>query len=190
MYYNNTTKQYVVAFKGTDPDSVSDWQTNVAQAAHGATLAQETQAVAIAKKVIDPANDMIFPGLPVTFTGHSLGGGLASYVALELICPAYTFNAAALNTVALATDNLIHLTTATELSHPTYSYYIKGELLTDIQSGFGNLQRPGILVPLNPAKPAKPLTLHSIDSVLLALGLWWYLTVKAIPGAPMRWHAI
>ena len=78
----------------------------------------------------------------LTFTGHSLGGGLASAAALE-------------------THRNIR------------SYYIPGEVLTNVQkniAGWIRLTRPGTQIAL-PVPPGGKYKLHGINSVLSAMGL-------------------
>ena len=173
--------------KGTDPTSEQDWINNVQQAVNGTALGwtkEYAEALTIAQFVKAPYNGLILPGSSLTLTGHSLGGGLASYVSLKLALPAYTFNAAALSLKTIASEGIIPAK-AQNPFQTIYSYYIRGELLTSIQLKFGTLLvRPGFLIPLAPPMqvlqstpgPLQPLKLHLMDSVLLALGLSWYLS--------------
>jgi hypothetical protein len=83
-----------VAFKGTDPGNLEDWQNNGAQGLDNDSL-YYSQAVGVGKRLrVAHAN--------VEITGHSLGGGLASGASRASGAPATTFNAAGLheNTVA------------------------------------------------------------------------------------------
>ena len=92
VYQNNG--QFVVAFAGTDPADVLPPGPNLgtdAGQALGRPMAQYEQARAIAHK----ANSAF--GNSMAFTGHSLGGGLAAYAALQTCRPAVTFNAAGLH---------------------------------------------------------------------------------------------
>jgi hypothetical protein len=77
---------YAVAFRGSD--SLLDWYgTNIPQAL-GLRVGQYSQAVALARTVVATV------GGNVVFTGHSLGGGLASVAGLATGRRAVTFNAA------------------------------------------------------------------------------------------------
>jgi hypothetical protein len=85
---------YVVAFRGSD--SLIDWTgTNIPQA-FGMANGQYSQA---AKVAFDLSSAL---GNNVVFTGHSLGGGLASVAALRTGLPAVTFNAAGVSSRTLS----------------------------------------------------------------------------------------
>jgi hypothetical protein len=82
--------QFVVAFAGTDPTHLGDLGTDIRQGL-GLNSGQFEQAQALARKVEASLGDN------VVFTGHSLGGGLASHAALSTGGTAVTFNASGLN---------------------------------------------------------------------------------------------
>jgi type VI secretion system secreted protein VgrG len=106
----------------------------------------------------------------VTFTGHSLGGGLASAASLATGCEGVTFNAAGISQNT-ATIYGYHLNTP---NLNIWSYYIPGEALTNAQSnikGWIDLKMPGNQMPL-PRVPGNPLKLHGIDSVLRSMELY------------------
>ena len=88
--YERTNKdgetEYTYAFAGTDFDQVNDWANNAAQ------LVGLSKQYAIAKRNALKLKDAI--GNNLTFTGHSLGGGMAAYVSSITRLPAKTFNAA------------------------------------------------------------------------------------------------
>lgn len=72
VYQNEETHEVVISFRGTDND-FGDWTTNL-----GFSLSQERQAAAVYARVLkEYGNDA-----NITFTGHSLGGGLAGTVAV------------------------------------------------------------------------------------------------------------
>lgn len=90
---------YVVVFKGTSPDSTEDWQNNFRQGLN-ADSDYYRKAVGIGRKV---GRSVQNPPIPkVSFSGHSLGGGLASAAAKASGLPANTFNAAGLNPATVA----------------------------------------------------------------------------------------
>jgi hypothetical protein len=199
LYNQPTTGQYVLAFKGTDPMSIADIQADVGQIANGAlgdNSGEYTAAVTIAKQVNDLSENLRTANSTLTLTGHSLGGGLASYAALVVHLPAYTFNAAGLSPKTIIGAGL-DLKEANARGQQIYSYYITGEALTWIQTGHGwpagltpiVLTRPGKEIALAPpAGFTFPLTiperleLHSMTSVLRALGLSWYVsTAQSTP---------
>lgn len=92
--YCNDQGQYVVAFRGTDqwfgPEG-ADIKANGGQAL-GLTTEQYKQAITLAQSAVEA-----FGKGNVIFTGHSLGGGLASAAMLATGAPGVTFNAAGLS---------------------------------------------------------------------------------------------
>lgn len=120
VFRKNGTEDYVIAFKGTTPTSRSDWWENLKQGS-GAQSDYYTRAQRIARR----ASDKVGKGVSgVSFTGHSLGGGLASAAARATGRHATTFNAAGL-----------HAKTVTApMSAPIDAVRVKGEILTAIQS--------------------------------------------------------
>jgi hypothetical protein len=94
VYRNYITGKYVLAFAGTDFESLDDWINNALQGLN-ADAPQYNAAMEIADGLVrSPAmnsNDEL------TITGHSLGGGLASAASMVAGIHADTFNAAGLN---------------------------------------------------------------------------------------------
>src|SRR5690349_18907180 len=78
--------EYAVAFRGTDFTSGVDWITNV-ELATGAPAVQLAKALRVVANMQHAGIDLS----KVTFVGHSLGGGLASIVAVMFGRPAVTF---------------------------------------------------------------------------------------------------
>lgn len=132
--YRNDQGQYVVAFRGTDqwfgPEG-ADIKANDGQAL-GLTTEQYQQAILLAKRAVEA-----FGKGNVIFTGHSLGGGLASAAMLATGAPGVTFNAAGLSDNTLRsldlgkTPNAIRegLAGSGQIRH----YNVEGELLTGLQ---------------------------------------------------------
>lgn len=92
--YQNDQGQYVVAYRGTDDWGLSpagDADDNALQGL-GFETGQYRDAVALAE-----AAKRAFGDGNVAFTGHSLGGGLASAASLATGVPGVTFNAAGLS---------------------------------------------------------------------------------------------
>ncbi len=92
--YQNDQGQYVVAYRGTDDWGLSpsgDADDNALQGL-GFESGQYRDAVALAE-----AAQRAFGDGNVAFTGHSLGGGLASAASLATGVPGVTFNASGLS---------------------------------------------------------------------------------------------
>ncbi len=91
--------QLVVAFGGTTGEFHSrienfarDWLQGNLPAAGGLILAP--QVLAAARFYLDLISNPAYASMPVTFTGHSLGGGLAALMSVYFDKPAVTFDAA------------------------------------------------------------------------------------------------
>lgn len=89
VFVNNTTGERIVAFKGTS--SGSDWGQNLRQGA-GMDSYYYAQAQRIGGRIAASPQ-----AANTHFTGHSLGGGLATAAARNSGLSAATFNAASLN---------------------------------------------------------------------------------------------
>ncbi len=144
VFQDPRTNAYVVAFRGTQ--TVQDW---LADARQGTGLETEhyNQAKILAKKISLATGD-------VSFTGHSLGGGLASAASVVTGKSADTFNAAGLNhaTVAEYEDNAAKVA----------AYYVPGDPLSGVQDNrqkiFG--AATGLIAGINPALGGFLAALH------------------------------
>jgi hypothetical protein len=78
--YAKGTGEVVIAFRGTDTDDVfpllADFLLGNIPAATGAISTQVQQAIQVVADTMQA-----YPGAAISFTGHSLGGGLASLTA-------------------------------------------------------------------------------------------------------------
>lgn len=82
--------RFVLAYRGTDPESGRDWATDGAQGAGAQTRQYDlsTQAADRAQRIAQEN------GGTLELTGHSLGGGLAGLNGMRTGAPTTTFNAA------------------------------------------------------------------------------------------------
>ena len=119
--------EYVVAFRGSQ--SLGDWVANVQQGA-GIDSAHYRAALAIGERIgrSDVAGQ-------TSFTGHSLGGGLASAAAIASGRPADTFNAAGLHNDTIADANAIREANGTATEAQVDAWYVDGEVLSVLQNG-------------------------------------------------------
>lgn len=142
--YADEDGRVVVAFAGTDTTSIEDWINN-AQQGGGLDSAQYNQAIALAEKVTTA-----FGQQNVVFTGHSLGGGLATAASLATGSTAVTFNSAGVGPETLDQLNLSH-SVASRIAGDgqVRRYNVENDILTNAQegSGLGNLL-PGGTSPL------------------------------------------
>lgn len=91
VYFTKSGNQAVLAFAGTD--QAADWNTNLNQA--GSTVGgQYAQGRALAEDM------KVIYGDRLALTGHSLGGGIASYAGVATNTPTVTYNSAGLSTMA------------------------------------------------------------------------------------------
>ena len=89
VFQNSATGEVVVSFTGTNEKKVADFLLANLPAGVGFYSPQVAEATLIAARVIDK-----YGAANVSFTGHSLGGGLASVMAVWFARPATVFDAA------------------------------------------------------------------------------------------------
>ena len=99
--FANEHGDHVLVFAGTDKSSWVNWKANLRQAL-GFKAGQYTQAIKFAQKVVNRLGQGT-----IRFTGHSLGGGLASAAAIVTGRPATTFNAAGLHSNTVGGRNAL-----------------------------------------------------------------------------------
>jgi hypothetical protein len=128
VYVNGSgaNAEYVVSFRGTQ--SSGDWATNARQAL-GANTDHYQRALQIGDKVARSGNDN------VTFTGHSLGGGLASAAAVASGRDAVTFNAAGLSDATIRSANTIRSSAGAGSAGNVDAYFVRGDILSGLQDG-------------------------------------------------------
>jgi hypothetical protein len=122
---DETDNRVIIAFAGTNPTSLHDWENNIGQAG-GNTPAQYRQAVDLAGEYQN------LYGNNVILTGHSLGGGLASYASLQTGLRATAINSAALSPNNLGGNALFH--PSLKRNPNITQYYVPGEVLTNLDN--------------------------------------------------------
>ncbi len=123
-------RRTIVAFAGTQ--NGVDWRNNIQQGL-GLSSRQYQQAVDFANKwtAIDGNN--------VRLTGHSLGGGLASYASIRTNLPATAVNAAPLALNRFSLNPFENRRDAARITQ----YFVPGEALTVYDNGATANVRPG-----------------------------------------------
>ncbi|MDD2742794.1 MAG: DUF4347 domain-containing protein, partial [Rhodocyclaceae bacterium] len=84
--------EVVISFAGTTDENSNDWFTGNIPAATGIVLSEQVKQAALL--YLHVLNDPLYAGKNITFTGHSLGGGLASLMAVFFDRPANVFDEA------------------------------------------------------------------------------------------------
>ncbi|MGH8611829.1 MAG: Mbeg1-like protein [Gammaproteobacteria bacterium] len=90
-YRHDSTGKIVAAFEGTTLTSIKDWKNNLAFLRDNFPPQYE-HAITFTRRVVEKYGTDCEK--PITVTGHSLGGGMAQYVALQHGLRAYVFNSA------------------------------------------------------------------------------------------------
>jgi hypothetical protein len=90
LYVNNERRELVLAIRGTEFDSIDDLLADVQQV-FGAIPEQYENALSATEELLPYIQQI---GYPLTIAGHSLGGGIAQYIANSLNLTAITFNSA------------------------------------------------------------------------------------------------
>ncbi|WP_202946888.1 RHS repeat-associated core domain-containing protein [Nitritalea halalkaliphila] len=117
--------QFIFATAGTDFTSLEDWKNNIQQITTGESP-QYSQSVNLARSLSESHQG-------VSFTGHSLGGGLASANALAIEGKAVTFNAAGLSKATKENPRLGLSGKSANIS----AYVVSGEAVSHYQGMMG-----------------------------------------------------
>lgn len=166
-YKHDASGRYTIAFRGTDPGRMGDLRADAGQSL-GLKTAHYSQAIEIGTRTAQ------YQSGNVEFTGHSLGGGLASAAAFNSGSPATTFNTAGLHRRFMPRN----------IPNPrVHDWYVKGEGLSGAQDGSWILPGArGRRLPLDPAfrgvrnwrtydrSVMRDFRLHGIGEVRDALG--------------------
>jgi len=116
--------RYVIAFRGSQTGE--DWKNNLEQ---GVGLDAPSYA-----KALRIGREIARSGADVTFTGHSLGGGLASAASIASGREADTFNAAGLSANTIGEARAI-ASASSRGAAAVQAYHVRGEILTVLQNG-------------------------------------------------------
>ena len=173
LFWDSSQSNYILAFRGTV--DVNDWANNVKQAL-GFSSPEYTAAMSLAE-ILNSA--FIEVGSTLIFTGHSLGGGLATAASTVTSCHAITFNAAgvSMETIKRYLGEGVHKAHWQLTSHDkclVKSYELKGEILNEVQDWTFLPDANGKRIILEPAKKDimdSALERHSMDTILAALDL-------------------
>lgn len=114
--------EIVISFTGTNEAKLVDFAFANIPAGGGIASPQVVQAMKLVMQVM-----AAHPGAPISFTGHSLGGGLASLMAVFFNLNATTFDAAPFEATAVGFVALPHLRgllAQAGYSHPAFDAYV------------------------------------------------------------------
>jgi RHS repeat-associated protein len=148
-----------LAFRGTKPTSLRDWETNTSQIIGNSRAYGDADSLGRAFSKGVNSNKL--------YTGHSLGGGEASLAALTSGERAITFNSAGLSSATLSRYKVSGASGANSIQ----AYYLRGEILSTLQDHSPLPRAVGTRSPINPVSstPWSPVARHGIDSVLDAM---------------------
>lgn len=144
-FLNSATQEIVVSFAGTRfgssglIDQVTktepDWRTNINGALGALPVEQFGQAVQFFEELMADTNLSVAARQDVTFTGHSLGGGLASFMGVTFGLPALGFAPAPFQQMAI---NPAAITLLEQLIIPGLPHSDRFQLLARIASNGGD----------------------------------------------------
>ncbi|WP_315760371.1 Mbeg1-like protein [Sphingomonas sp. Y38-1Y] len=175
---SGASTDYVVAFRGSQTGE--DWKNNVQQAL-GLNSESYAKALEIGKQIARSDEQ-------VSFTGHSLGGGLASAAAVASGREAVTFNAAGLSGDTI-TDARAIAAASGRGTASVDAFHVPGEILHVLQQGgdraigFGV---GGIVGGLIADAPEAYGTQHALPSVRPE-GVNWFEGLNAIDRHGIDW---
>jgi hypothetical protein len=138
-------RKTVLSLSGTD--DLGDWVDNVSQGVTGVS-SQYLRAVRLAKSTA-----------PDVVVGHSLGGGMASYVALYTGRHAATVNPAPLNI------NLVSAIQMMRHGNLVINYVAPGEVLDILDAGAVNMKKVGRTYRVASRGGFNPIARHSIANL-------------------------
>ena len=141
LYRSKDAQEIVVVYRGVRRSNIlQDSQTCLSQGL-GFGAGVYRQAIELAKAVVEVYGDK------VTFTGHSMGGGLAAAASIVANRPAVTFNSAGVHPATLEEFGLDDATTGERLK-AIENYYVPGEWLSTLQRPCFVKSAAGVHIPL------------------------------------------
>lgn len=151
------TNTVVLAYRGTNADSVKDWREDAFNATDLPTN-QARQAIEAAKKL---AQDPRFQGSDIEYTGHSLGGSLAGIASIATGRPTRTFNAASIGAgnYLLAKAGGGHGKSEKQI----VNYHTAPDVLTGLQYGIGTRPAAGAQVTVD-STTGNPVSAHGLET--------------------------
>lgn len=151
------TNTVVLAYRGTNQDSVKDWRDDAINAAELPT-SQARQALDAARKL---AQDPRFKGSDIEYTGHSLGGSLASIASIANGHPAKTFNAANVG----AGNHMLAVNAGGhgKSEKQIINYHTAPDILTGLQHGIGAKPAAGAQVTID-STTGNAVSAHGLDT--------------------------
>ena len=125
LFKSKSNEHYILAFAGTDPHALSDWQTNIDNG-RGEDTIQYQAARSLAAKFKQYR-------ITIDFTGHSKGGGLACDAGLiDIGAGVWTFNSAGLPVDSSKRPEST-IASVAELATRTKAFHTDGDFLTALQ---------------------------------------------------------
>jgi len=149
LFRHGSSGRFVLVFRGTD--QVIDLADSVGQII-GITPGQFSRAADIADRVRDRLA-LHHPGSTLAFSGHSMGGGLATFAAMHERDRATVFNPSAVTPLTAAFNRFTYF----EANNHVEVVRVRGEFLSVLQS---TMPAPGNHTPI-----AKPHNLRFWDTV-------------------------
>ncbi|RTZ97752.1 MAG: hypothetical protein DSY90_06460 [Deltaproteobacteria bacterium] len=173
IFHNGLSGEWVLGFEGTG--DWNDWGTNISEALVPLLIDQQYLLAGILSKSLNEQIEK--KGESLTFTGHSLGGGLASMASMTTGKSAVTFNAAGLRKATALNGQYTGISKHEIIknwknrNNLIDAYYVKGDQLHDIQQwiipSLGNAI--GRHRPLENPGPFDLKLAHGIDVVIESL---------------------
>jgi hypothetical protein len=123
LYRSESNGRYILAFSGTNPHSLADWQTNIDNG-----RGDDTKQYAAAREL---AKTLAENGIPFDIAGHSKGGGMATEAGLVAgEQRVWTFNSAGLHGNSLQRTGASNFA---DVAGRTEAFHTEGDFLTMLQ---------------------------------------------------------